>query len=133
MTQRTVEIATMPRFYTGKWAHIRQILRVRRYVEYKDHCTFETVILITNAPEHRFTPRQLLAFNRQHWACESNHWIRDVFLREDASTTRSNHAPQNNAACNSCAITLLKRLFGNVTEGSQRAAHLLSKTINLLR
>jgi hypothetical protein len=49
---------------------------------------------------------QLQAFRRGHWGIESVHYVRDVTFGEDASTVRTDHAPQNLAALRNLVIGL---------------------------
>lgn len=135
MTERRIEVADVPADAIStpeKWQHIRQVARVTRTVETKKGTTVETVLLITNASTQKLSPAQLLHINRKHWAIESQHWIRDVVLREDNATTRLKNTPENVATCNQTAITFLKQHFGKVTEGIQIARKNLSPTIDAI-
>jgi predicted transposase YbfD/YdcC len=48
----------------------------------------------------RVDPAQLACWVRGHWPIEARlHWVRDVVLGEDSSQVRTDHGPQNVAAC----------------------------------
>ena len=70
--------------------------------------TTETVYAITSVSAERAGPKQLLAWNRGHWAVENaNHYRRDTSLGEDASRLRARHAPANNATLNNIALAIV--------------------------
>ena len=52
-------------------------------------------------------PAELAPAVRAHWAIENQlHWVMDVTMREDASTIRKDHAPEN--------LSLLKKIVLNI-------------------
>lgn len=52
-------------------------------------------------------PAELAQAVRAHWAIENQlHWVLDVTMREDASTIRKDHAPEN--------LSLLKKIVMNI-------------------
>ena len=52
-------------------------------------------------------PKDLLGAIRQHWGCESDHWIRDVTFQEDRIQVRHS----NQAHVLSTLRTLAMRIF----------------------
>lgn len=52
-------------------------------------------------------PAEVALAVRSHWAIENQlHWVLDVTMREDASTIRTDHAPEN--------LSLLKKMILNI-------------------
>ena len=63
---------------------------------------------ITSVSSADASAQQLLAWNRGHWAIESeNHQRRDKTLDEDACLARSGLAPANRATCNNLVLALI--------------------------
>ena len=63
---------------------------------------------ITSVAAEDASPKQLLAWNRGHWAVESkNHQRRDKTLDEDACLARTGLAPANRATCNNLVLALI--------------------------
>ena len=63
----------------------------------------------TSELEQRYyiSSRNLAPAVRAHWAIENQlHWVMDVTMREDASTIRKDHAPEN--------LSLLKKIVMNI-------------------
>jgi predicted transposase YbfD/YdcC len=111
------------------WPAARQVLRLRRRRIDKATgalLTDETAYAVTSLTTEQASPAALLRLWRRHWTVENSlHWIRDVVFAEDASTTRSDHAPQALAALRNLALSLLHRWRGrDVTAARQFfAAH----------
>ncbi|GAA4937962.1 hypothetical protein GCM10023224_18900 [Streptomonospora halophila] len=53
--------------------------------------------LVTSLPAERIGAAALAGLVRRHWRIEARHHVRDVSFGEDASRTRTGHAPQNTA------------------------------------
>ncbi len=86
----------MPFEYLNGFRHIKQICKITRKREKKNKansCETENVLMITSL-EKKFSPEELLKFNRSHWSCENNlHWIKDKVFEEDKSTISTGEAP----------------------------------------
>ena len=95
------------------WPSARQVLRLhRRRVDKATGAvvTDETVYAVTSLTPEQAAPAALLRLWRRHWTIENRlHWVRDVVFAEDASTTRTAHAPQALAALRNLALSLLHR------------------------
>lgn len=106
-----------------RFPYVKQLVRIMREVDDAKTNTArytETVYALTsNATASRPV---LLHANRGHWGVESNHWVRDATMREDASKVRSGSAPQVLATLRNLAIGVL-RLAG-VTNIAQALRHL---------
>ena len=94
------------------YPHVAQIFRItRRRTDARQNGTGQTtreqVYGITSVPAHRATPRQLLAYNRGHWAVEVNHHIRGTTFAEDACLARTQFAPANNATCTNLGLAII--------------------------
>lgn len=63
-------------------------------------------MVITNRPPSQMNAAQFQGLRRGHWGVESTHYVRDVTFGEDASTVRTDHAPQNLAALRNLVIGL---------------------------
>ena len=101
----------------------RQVLRLERRIINKrtgEMLSQETVYAVTSLAPHQASPSELLKLWRTHWQIEALHWPRDALFREDASTTRTGHAPQTLAAFRNLAISLIQRWRGSrVTEARE--------------
>ena len=93
------------------WPSARQVLRLqRRRVDKATGAvlTDETVYAVTSLTPAQAAPAALLRLWRRHWLIENRlHWVRDVVFAEDASTTRTAHAPQALAVFRNLALSLL--------------------------
>jgi predicted transposase YbfD/YdcC len=93
------------------WPCARQVLRLRRRRLAKRTgrlLSDETIYAVTSLTPEQAAPSALLRLWRRHWTMENGlHWIRDVVFAEDASTTRTGHAPQALAALRNLALSLL--------------------------
>ena len=91
---------------------VRQVFRINRdreVLKKPDSASTEIVYGLTSVPREQADARQLLEWNRGHWAVEVNHYIRDCTFGEDACLTRTNHGPANRATCNNIALALIVR------------------------
>ncbi len=68
--------------------------------------TEETELVLSSRPASKMDAAQLQAFRRGHWGIESQHYVRDVTLGEDASTVSTLHAPRNLATLRNLVIGL---------------------------
>ncbi len=92
-------------------AQVFRILRRTRSIGYggggwqhKEH-----VWGVTALPAELAGPVDLARYVRGHWSVESrSHYVRDVTFREDASNTRTGHAPANLATCRNLVIGTLR-------------------------
>ena len=106
---RHIEVLTLlPN--TINYPHVAQVFRVRR--ERTDLSSGTTSVTyaygITSVAAEDASPKQLLAWNRGHWAVESkNHQRRDKTLDEDACLARTGLAPANRATCNNLVLALI--------------------------
>ena len=74
---------------------------------------------ITSLPDHRASPAELIAITRDHWAAIENglHWVRDVLMGEDLSSTRKPGAPHVRAALRNIVINLARMAgFPSISE-----------------
>jgi predicted transposase YbfD/YdcC len=93
------------------WPCARQVLRLRRRRFAKRTgrlLSDETVDAVTSLAPDQATPTALLRLWRRHRTIENSlHGVRDVVFAEDASSTRTAHAPQALAAFRNLALSLL--------------------------
>jgi predicted transposase YbfD/YdcC len=69
----------------------------------------EHVYAITNLPHEMAGPAALAHAARGHWSIENkSHYVRDVTFGEDASQTRTGHAPANLASLRNLVIGTLR-------------------------
>jgi hypothetical protein len=95
-----------------------RIVRVREEVKTKK-ISVEVVYCLTSAEPEKYTPKQLLEFNRNHWAIEATHHIRDNTFQEDRSTKKL--GAEFMAAVRAFAIGLLNLLGFPDTARTTRA------------
>lgn len=75
----------LPAGYHG-WGHLRQMMRIDRYVDGKHQ---GIRFFVTSLCSHRLaTPKRWLKLARRYWRCENgNHWTCDYLFEEDADKT----------------------------------------------
>lgn len=101
---------------------VRQAYRIERQREplnEPDSASREIVYGITSVYAKRADAKQLLQWNRRHWAVENrNHHIRDRTFLEDACLTRTGNGPSNRAMCSNIALALIfhQNLFVSVPQ-----------------
>jgi predicted transposase YbfD/YdcC len=109
--ERTLRAAAAPPDFGLPAA--RQVLRLdRRTVDKATGAVLsdETVYAVTSLGPEQASPRDLLRLWRRHWWIENKlHWVRDAVFGEDASTTRTDSAPEAMAAFRNLALSLLHR------------------------
>lgn len=94
--------------------YVRQAFRIERHTERRGKPTSETVYGITSLPKELASPERLLNLSRQHWAIESNHYVRDETFAEDRSQIRKKSGPQVMATLRNISIGIL-RLAGETS------------------
>lgn len=106
------------------WPCARQVLRLRRRRLDKRTgrlLTDETVYAVTSLTPKQASPAALLRLWRRHWLIENRlHWVRDVVFAEDASTTRTDHAPQALAVFRNLALALLRLWRGSAITAARQ-------------
>jgi predicted transposase YbfD/YdcC len=71
--------------------------------------TRETVYVITDLTSRQAPPDPIAKIVRSQWVIENRlHFVRDTAFREDASTIRTGHGPENMATLRSFAINQLR-------------------------
>lgn len=103
------------------WPGVAQLFylkRSRRVLKSGKHS--ETGVYgITSLPALKAKPADLITITRDHWAAIENglHWVRDVVMKEDTSTTRKPGAPQVRAIFRNIVISLARMAgFASVSE-----------------
>jgi len=118
-----------------KWPGLRQWCRVNRVRIHPKTGTLErkTNHFMTSLPASQSTPEQVLHLIRNHWGIENTlHRTRDTLMREDASTIRTQNAPQTLAACRNTAINRLKHIHKSPTRAVEITAMNTAVAINQL-
>ncbi len=109
----------MPFEYLNGFRHIKQICKITRKREKKNKansCETENVLMITSL-EKKFSPEELLKFNRSHWSCENNlHWIKDKVFEEDKSTISTGEAPLIMSLLRSITLAIIAIFSNKITE-----------------
>lgn len=90
--------------------HIRQAVKLTRWRQdtKTGKVCRETVYVITSLTSAQATPDDLARLVRDHWGIEVHHWVRDVSLREDLSTSRTGQGPANLATLRAAVITAIQ-------------------------
>ncbi len=76
---------------------------------------------------------ELITAARGHWAVESNNWVRDVTLKEDAQRTRSGALTQVMALLRSVTLAVLRLVGGNMRATLDRFCHVPADLAQCLR
>jgi len=103
------------------WPGAVQVFRLKRTRwQIKANKYSETVVYgVTTLSGDEALPAEIIEITRNHWAAIENglHWVRDVVMGEDLSTTRKPGAPQVRAALRNVVISLARMAgFSSVTE-----------------
>jgi predicted transposase YbfD/YdcC len=95
-----------------EWPDVAQVFCLKRTrLEVKPNKTSETIVYgVTSISTAEVSPDEIIEITRDHWAAIENglHWVRDVVMGEDASSTRQLGAPQVCAAFRNIAISLAR-------------------------
>lgn len=103
------------------WPDVAQVFHLQRtrHISKTGLTTTTSVYGVTSLSPVQASPAELIAITRDHWAAIENglHWVRDVVLREDDSTTRKPGAPQVRAIFRNILINLARLTgFESVSE-----------------
>jgi predicted transposase YbfD/YdcC len=77
--------------------------------------------------------KELMTAVRGHWAVESNNWVRDVTLKEDAQRTSSGALTQIMALLRSVTLAVLRIVGGNMRAALDRFCHVPDDLAQCLR
>lgn len=119
------------------WPEVAQAFCLKRTRwEIKKNCYSESVVYgITSLSIEEVSPKELIEITRDHWAAIENgvHWVRDVVMGEDLSTTRKPGAPQVRSALRNLTISLIRMAgFSSVTEAFDAFSANPHKALSLL-
>ena len=110
--QREAKLYTVANKQLGEpWGIIKSLIKVKRKVKsfdtkLKDHIHTEEIAYYISTSD-KFNAKEFSKIIRSHWSIEnSNHYVRDVTLGEDASRVRKN--PMIMATLRSFALNLLR-------------------------
>lgn len=117
------------------FSHVRQIakvIRTRTVTWWKGdgktrrrvtETSTETVYLITSLTSREAAPGHIAAYIRAHWGIENQvHWVRDLTLREDASTVRAASRPANMATLRNAQLGIIRQHGSNDIAATRREA-----------
>jgi predicted transposase YbfD/YdcC len=83
----------------------------------------ETVYLITSLTSREAAPEHIAAYIRAHWGIENQvHWVRDLTLREDASTVLTANRPANLATLRNAQLGIIRQHGSNDIAATRREA-----------
>ncbi len=92
------------------WPYLQQVFEVRRTWMRKGVTKQEMQYGITSLPPTIASPGQVLRLKRGHWGIENRlHYVKDVTLREDASTLHCDAGPDIMAMLRNAAVSTLRR------------------------
>lgn len=114
-----------------EWKGIRQIVFVTRQVVHKQgHVSFEEAFYIESTGK---TAAELNQGIRQHWSVETMHWVKDVVLKEDASTIHVGNAPENLSIIRNWTMAIFKmKGLNSITKAIRKVANDLNLMISFL-
>lgn len=94
------------------WLGIAQLFCIKRtrWLVKRGKVTENEVYGITSLSPNQASPADLINITRDHWAAIENglHWVRDVVMGEDASSTHKPYAPQVRAALRNLVINIAR-------------------------
>ena len=108
-------------------------MQVRRSARHSDKLTEETAYFISSLPVT--TPAAVLGAGiRGHWRIENTlHYVKDVTMKEDASKTRTENAPQNISLIKNLALNLLRQAgYTNIAQAIRLVANDIPKLLELV-
>ena len=109
--KRTIVTATLLNDYIGDWPGVKQVFWIRRERIEKGKRSIEDVYGTTSLARNKADAKQLLSYNRSHWAIENSlHHVRDVTFGEDACRIRRGSSPELMAGLRNAALSLLRQL-----------------------
>jgi predicted transposase YbfD/YdcC len=104
-------------------AQIFQIIRRSKQPKAPAWHSKEVVFGITALSARQAGPADLAGYARNHWSVENkSHYVRDVTFREDASQTRTAHAPANLASLRNIVIGTFRQA-GHTNIAHARSLH----------
>lgn len=114
-----------------QWKGIRQVVCVTRKVIHKDGKeSFEQAFFIESTGK---TAIELNQGIRQHWSVEVMHWVKDVVLKEDASTIHAGNAPENLSIIRNWVMAIFKmKGLKSITRAIRKVANNLDLMIKLI-
>ena len=105
--QTTTVLSAKDIIDTAQWAECKTIGRIDtlRYTNGKSSELEQRYYISSRV----LTAEQLAAHARSHWGIENQlHWVLDVIFAEDASTVRTDNAPENFSLLRKIALNLLQ-------------------------
>jgi predicted transposase YbfD/YdcC len=119
------------------WPDVAQVfcLRRRRWALKAKKFSDTYVYGITSLSPAETSPADLITITRDHWAAIENglHWVRDVLMGEDASSTRKPGAPQVRAIFRNIVINLARMAgFPSISEAIDAFSADSTKSLALL-
>jgi len=120
--KREIQVMNWPYVHRKDgFSTIKQAAIITRYREdlhnKKGVASPERVFLITSLSEKQAGPKELLQYNRNHWAVENQlHWHRDTLFGEDQQTIRCFDSPHASAAISNLSLFLIKRAKNKSTK-----------------
>src|SRR5215475_13150583 len=104
-------------------AQVFQIIRRSKKLRSRSWEHKEVAFGVTALSADQAGPADLAGYAKNHWAVENkSHYVRDVTFREDASQTRTRHAPANLASLRNIVIGAFRRA-GHVNIAHARSLH----------
>jgi predicted transposase YbfD/YdcC len=100
-----------PKEIAEGWTGLVSFIEVSRSVLYKNNkATKETAYFISSLPAAATSAAKFSGGIRGHWKIEnSDHYVKDVTMKEDASKTKTGKAPQNISLIKNIALNLFRQ------------------------
>lgn len=117
--RRTISVSSVLKGYSD-WPYLAQVFQLDTTVTIKKtgHCFSKVTYGVTSLPADQASPRQVLAYVRQHWQIENgSHYRRDVTFKEDGCDLRRRPVAHLMAILNNIATGLI------ALAGFKNAAH----------
>lgn len=104
---RRIAVRKPPARLDTLWPGVRQICRIERIREMKNHCERQVIYAITSLPPDVGAVRLL---DLVHWQIENRVFrVKDGTFAEDACKVRSGAAPLALAHIRNCALNIIRR------------------------
>ena len=113
---RTITVSSNINDISEQWKGLQQIISIERLTKRNGKMTKEIDYFISSQQSNAMYYDEGI---RSHWQIENSlHWVKDVTLKEDASTIKKGNAPQNISTLKNISINIMRNNnYNNLAQG----------------